>query len=395
MDATRAGKACWARLRPADDGLPRGHSAVYEVSGTASVGPMPMKTIHLLSAIAVSVSSALSVSAGAADKTLDFYWIDSEGGGSTLIVTPAGESILIDSGNPGGRDSGRIHKVMTEVAGLKQVDHLVTTHFHIDHFGGAAELARLVPIANVWDKGIPETNPDNNPGDTRWPLLIKPYREMQVGKRHVLRPGDVFPLKQTSGTAALELRSVGNNQKFMAAKDGAKSSFDCAEIPAKAKDMSDNANSVVSLLSFGGFRYFNGGDLTWNVEKELVCPVNRVGEVDVYQVNHHGLDLSNNPILVRSLAPTVAMMNNGPRKGTMPEVFSTLRGTKSIKVVYQVHRNVRTAANESNTADEFIANADEKCTANFLKLSVSPDGSSYTVSIPSSGHSKKFETRKK
>src|SRR6187549_3420115 len=106
--------------------------------------------------------------AGSADRTLDVYWVDVEGGGATLLVTPAGESVLIDSGNPFERDPGRIHKLATEVAGLKKIDHLIITHFHVDHFGGAAELAALIPIGEVHDKGIPEKNPDNRPDDQRW-----------------------------------------------------------------------------------------------------------------------------------------------------------------------------------------------------------------------------------
>src|SRR5581483_10443698 len=81
---------------------------------------------------------SVSFSAAAAERTLDIYWNDVEGGGATLIVTPAGESVLIDSGNPGERDAGRIHKTASEVAGLKKIDHYITTHFHVDHFGGAA-----------------------------------------------------------------------------------------------------------------------------------------------------------------------------------------------------------------------------------------------------------------
>src|SRR6266568_6069122 len=103
-----------------------------------------MKRLIIPFAIAVAVCAGLSAQAGKGDKTLDIYWIDSEGGGSTLIVTPAGESVLIDSGNPGGRDSKRIHRLATEAAGLKKIDFLVTTHFHIDHFGGAAELSQLM-----------------------------------------------------------------------------------------------------------------------------------------------------------------------------------------------------------------------------------------------------------
>src|SRR5881227_3724242 len=98
----------------------------------------------------VLLASASTAFAASPEGKLTIYWIDSEGGGSTLIVTPAGESVLIDSGNPGGRDAGRIHKTATEVAGLKRIDHYITTHFHVDHFGGAAELAAKIPFGHVW-----------------------------------------------------------------------------------------------------------------------------------------------------------------------------------------------------------------------------------------------------
>src|SRR5690606_28318530 len=105
------------------------------------------------------------------------------------------------------RDPGRIHKIATETAGLKQIDHLVTTHFHIDHFGGAADLSRLIPIGTVYDYGIPEKNPDN-PNDRDWSKRIQPYREMKVGKRVVLQPGDSIPLRQKDGSAPISLRCL-------------------------------------------------------------------------------------------------------------------------------------------------------------------------------------------
>src|SRR5437762_13071144 len=95
----------------------------------------------LVAALALQSLVVCRALASAADHRLDIYWIDSEGGGSTLIVTPSDESMLIDTGNPGERDAGRIFKVASEAAGLKKIDHLLITHYHIDHFGGAGRLA--------------------------------------------------------------------------------------------------------------------------------------------------------------------------------------------------------------------------------------------------------------
>jgi beta-lactamase superfamily II metal-dependent hydrolase len=344
--------------------------------------------------LALVAGLGLAIS-GQAEKTLEVYWMDVEGGAATLIVTPAGQSILIDSGNPGTRDAGRIHAVATKQAGLKKIDFLITTHFHGDHFGGAAPLSQLMPIGIVNDNGIPHRNPDRNRQDPAFILKVKPYRTMKVDGRVVVKPGYRLPLKQVTGAVPVSLTIVAANRKFIDPPKGAKKNPVPATKPI-AEDLSDNANSVCSLVQLGGFRFLDCGDLTWNMEAKLVKPINRIGTVDVYQVNHHGLASSNNPLLLQSVAPTVSVMNNGHTKGCSPGTFAALTGTKSIQAMYQVHRNLRKDGNKNNTAEKYIANLTPRdgCKAFALKMSVAADGKSYTIFNPRNGNQRTFKTRK-
>jgi len=337
--------------------------------------------------------AAATTQAGLATGTLDIHWVDVEGGAATLIVTPAGESILVDTGMPGERDPARIVKVAREQAGVERIDHLVITHFHIDHFGGAAQVAAKLPVGTLRDNGVPDHDPDGNADSRRFLDWIRPYKALKADAKVVMNPGDLIPLRQKEGSPALSLKVVGTRQSFPG-KPGAAPGVDCGDHKTKSPDTSDNANSVVLLLRFGEFDFFIGGDLTWNVEAALACPANLVGEIDVFQVNHHGLDQSNNPLLVKALAPRVAVMSNGISKGCGPETAATLRSTPSIAAVFQMHKSLREDAGVVNTAASRIANLEKDCQANSIKLTVAADSLGYEVSIPATRHSERFETKR-
>ena len=334
-------------------------------------------------------SSACSYGRGEAANSLDIYWVDVEGGAATLIVTPAREAVLIDTGLPQQRFPDRIHHVITKVAGLEQVDHLVITHYDRDHYGGAAPLAKLIRIKTVYDNGRFDLMV-NDPGSE--------YFGFPCADRVVLNPRDEIPLRQSTAGDALPVKMLclATRQEFVSpASDAATNSTICSQGKTKDPDPSENKNSMVLLVSFGNFRFFDAADLTWNLEKRLVCPVNLVGRVDVYQVTHHGLDRSNNPLVIQSLRPTISVMNNGRTKGCQPETFAALRSTPSIQAMYQVHKNQRPDGNVNNTDNEYIANVDDGTSGNYIKLSVDPTGESFTVTIPRNGHERTFRTASK
>jgi beta-lactamase superfamily II metal-dependent hydrolase len=344
--------------------------------------------MHRLLAVTVLALSAVTAVAETPPRGLEIYWVDTEGGAATLIVTPAGESLLIDCGNPGGRDAARIHKA-TQQAGLKAIDHLIVTHWHLDHYGDVERLAQLIPIRYFYDHGIPEKLAED---PKNFPLLIQAYRSAAKNKSRHLKPGDTIELKAATGAPKLSLVCLCSSGDVVPDQPGRPANPHAAEHKPQPEDPSDNARSLGFLLTFGDFRFLDLGDLTWNIEYKLVHPTDKIGKVDVYQTTHHGLEISNNPVVINTVEPRVAVFNNGPRKGCHPQVTASLRRVPGLEAIYQMHRNVQVGAQE-NTDPQFIANPDEQCRGESIKLAVAPDARSYTVTVGSMGKPKRYFTR--
>ncbi|MBW3540626.1 MAG: MBL fold metallo-hydrolase [Planctomycetes bacterium] len=326
--------------------------------------------------------------ADAEGKRLDIYFIDVEGGAATLIITPAGESLLIDSGYPdnNGRDRDRILKVVREVAGFERIDHAAVTHWHRDHYGNHASLAAMIDIGTFWDRGIPDALRE----DPQFVDRIADYRRAAENESKTLQAGDTLPLK--SGETPLALKIVTASRNCIP-NEGEPNPFAKLHEP-DPEDDSDNAASLSFLLSFGNFRFLCCGDLTWNIEAKLMTPSNPLGRVDLFMVTHHGLPSSNNPVLVLAIEPQVAVMCNGPTKGGHPRTLATLRKAKSLEALYQLHRNVELKPEEQTPA-EFIANTGTTadCQGVWVKASVAPDGESYTLQIGPQGRPRTFKLR--
>jgi competence protein ComEC len=353
-----------------------------------------MKRLLYLCLYVMVIAVVMSIFAGKAKpsgRALEIFYVDVEGGAATLIVTPAGESILVDAGWPGfeGRDAKRIEKAM-KAAGIEKIDHLVMTHYHVDHYGGIPELAKLVEVVKFYDHGPLASLAEDKAFATR----NAAYQAATGGKSITLKPGSVIELKGSSGTPRVTLQCLAARTEVITGKNkSGKPNPKCAEAAVKPEDKSDNARSVVLLLRYGAFDFLDTGDLTWNIEQKLVCPENLIGEIDLYQVAHHGMNISNNTALLQSIKPQVAIMNNGPRKGGHPDTVKWLQALPTLKDLWQVHRNVTSTSEQSAPAD-FIANLEEQNDeAHMIRVSVDAAKKTYTVTNDRTGHSKTYQIK--
>lgn len=329
-------------------------------------------------------ASLLAVPAVHARKAIEIYFIDVEGGQSTLIVDPEGESLLIDTGwdDFNGRDANRILAAAKD-AGIDHIDDLVITHYHSDHVGGVAQLASRIKIDNFFDHGL------NTEDDTR--ANYATYARIAAqSKRTIVKPGDEIPLK---GIRVQVVASAGADIAKPLPGAGQPNPL-CASEPKALPDKSENAQSVGVLITFGKFRFVDLGDLTNQKELGLVCPNNLIGTVDLYLVTHHGTahpgtgDSSNEPALVYALHPRVAVMNNGAIKGGHPVAWQTVHDSPGLEDFWQLHYSMA-GAEKHNVPDEFIANVGGNDEGYGIKVTAEPNAV-FTVTNERNGYSKTY-----
>ena len=331
------------------------------------------------------IAGAATALLGAQQGTLDIYWIDVEGGGSTLIVSPTGQSLLVDTGNPGpdDRDAKRVFAV-AQMAGLKKIDMLLTTHFHGDHVGGTPALSKMIPIGRYYDHGDSiETTPNAV-------QLFNAYKSVAEGKRTAVKPGERLPL------AGVSVEVISSNGALLdkPLKGGGPNSF-CADAQRHEADKTENQRSAGILLTYGKFKFFDVGDLTWDKETEMGCPVNRIGTVTLLQATHHGFvnDFSGFPPLYWALKPQVVIVNDGPRKGLQVSAWDTIQKIQGLQGVWQSHLAL---ANDKdhNTDEKRIANLEptDQCKGNWIKAAIAKDGK-FIVTNGRNGYAETYTTR--
>jgi competence protein ComEC len=334
--------------------------------------------------------------ASAKSDTLLIDAIDVEGGAATLYITPEHQSLLIDTGWPadiGARDPDSAQRIVAAARrhGLSRLDYVLITHYHVDHVGGLPELLRQFPVGTVLDHGPNrETPPPDVPPAAAGmqPAVLYPkYLEAIHGHEHrSLKPGDTLEI------GSLRLTVVSSDGVTIGhALPGAGQTTDgCGSMQPMDKDGGqENARSVGLVMTFGAARIAALGDLTWNMEKDLVCPINKVGPVDLVIVSHHGSNLSNSPALLHALAPRVAVEDNGAKKGADAETYESVSHSPRLRRLWQLHFAER-AGTERNVAETYTANPRaEGDTHASLEIAVTKQGA-VTVTNDRTGFSESY-----
>ena len=301
-------------------------------------------------------------------KALEIYFVDVEGGQATLLVTPAGQSLLIDTGWPGheGRDADRI-VAAAKKAGVSKIDFVLLTHYHADHAGGVPQLLAKIPVGAFIDHGV-NREPDNQETEQSWEAYQR-IASIRHVKRSIAKVGDILPIV---GFRAEVVSADGALLQKPLPGAGAPNPA-CDQTEKRSADQTETARSLGTIITFGEVRILDLGDLTWDKELELVCPVNKLGPVDVFIVSHHGWLQSNSPALLAAISPRLAIMDNGADKGGSSSSWDIIRKSQKLADLWQLHFS-NGGGVAHNAADSFIANLPGPDGGNYLKLSVWADG---------------------
>lgn len=300
-------------------------------------------------------------------SALRIYSIDVEGGQATLLVGPTGASLLVDTGWPGsnGRDADRVQAAMRD-AGITRIDHLLVTHYHMDHVGGVPELAKRVPIGEFLDHG--ENREDSDVTRHDYAAYVK---AIEGKPRRIVHPGDTIAL---SGLTVIVLAADGDHIKAVPGIKPQTNSF-CASEAKPEDDPSENARSVGILVTYGTFRFLDLGDLTKAREIALVCPNNPIPPIDLYLATHHGMNLSNARAIVDAIHPRVTIMNNGAHKAGSPEAWQTIHESPGMEDLYMLHTAEGSDA-AHNSPEASIANPKGSAADGaYFKVAALSDGS--------------------
>ena len=348
---------------------------------------MMLRPRVLLALIVTAVVSFTLHAQGAAGNRLRIYFIDVEGGQSTLFVTPTGKSLLIDTGWPDNnfRDADRI-AAAAKSAGLKRIDYVLITHYHDDHVGGVPQLVERIPVGAFIIHG-PNRELDHGATERDYAAFQKVVTDTKA-KEIVAKPGDRLPIQDMDVTVISADGKVIQKSLPVAGQPNA---F-CKQSEIQPPDQTENARSLGVLIRFGSLKILDLGDLTWDKERDLMCPDNRLGRVDVLVVSHHGWNQSSSPALVDAIHARVAIMDNGAKKGGSVSVLETVRHAPGIEALWQLHYSDEGGA-AHNTQSEYIANLDGLDAGHDIEVSGSRDGS-FTVRNGRTGMDKDYPAGK-